>query len=104
MSDAIPTIEPMGIRPQFKRIKPYLKSYVRGFDDEQYQDKIANLQRYAREGRAFNTKLLIVGHLNLTFVRHILNLSAPIGLNNGLRFRGRLEKPTKTGNCGGNVR
>jgi hypothetical protein len=67
MSDEIPTIEPMGIRPQFKRIKPYLKSYVRGFDDEQYQDKIANLQRYAREGEGFQYEVAYSRPLKFDF-------------------------------------
>jgi hypothetical protein len=49
----IPSIAPMGIRPQFQRIKPYLKSYTRGFDEAEYQRKLANLQRYAAEGEGF---------------------------------------------------
>jgi len=43
----------MGIRPQFKRVKAYLKSYTRGFDDEEYQRKLSRLQRYATEGEGF---------------------------------------------------
>lgn len=53
MPKVIPNIEPMGVRPQFKRIKPYLKSYTRGFDEPEYQGKLANLQRYAVEGPGF---------------------------------------------------
>ena len=53
MPTVIPSITPMGIRPQFKRIKPYLKSYTRGFDEPNYQSKLANLQRYAAEGEGF---------------------------------------------------
>jgi hypothetical protein len=53
MPKVIPKIEPMGIRPQFKRIKAYLKSYTRGFDEDEYQRKLAHLQRYAAEGEGF---------------------------------------------------
>lgn len=53
MADAISGIEPMGIRPQFKRIKPYLEFYRRGFDEPEYQRKLADLQRYAAEGPGF---------------------------------------------------
>ena len=53
MPNVIPSIEPMGIRPQFKRIKPYLESYKRGFDETEYQRKLADLQRYAAEGAGF---------------------------------------------------
>jgi hypothetical protein len=53
MPNMIPNIEPLGIRPQFQRIKPYLKSYKRGFDEPEYQRKLANLQRYAAEGEGF---------------------------------------------------
>ena len=53
MPNVIPSIEPMGIRPQFKRVKPYLESYRRGFDETKYQRKLANLRRYAEEGPGF---------------------------------------------------
>ena len=53
MPNVIPSIEPMGIRPQFKRVKPYLESYKRGFDETEYQRKLANLQRFAAEGAGF---------------------------------------------------
>ena len=53
MPNVIPTIEPMGVRPQFKRVKAYLKSYSRGFHEEEYQRKLRNLQRYAAEGEGF---------------------------------------------------
>lgn len=53
MPNVIPSIEPMGVRPQFKRIQPYLESYKRGFDEPEYQRKLANLQRYAAQGAGF---------------------------------------------------
>jgi len=53
MPSSIPQIVPIGVRPQFTRVKDYLKSYKRGFDDEQYQRKLNNLQRYAAEGEGF---------------------------------------------------
>jgi hypothetical protein len=53
MPNVIPVIEPMGIRPQFKRVKAYMKAYTRGFDDPEYERKLANLQRYAAEGAGF---------------------------------------------------
>lgn len=53
MPNAITTIEPMGVRPQFKTVKAYLKCYTRGFDEEEYQRKLDNLQRYASEGEGF---------------------------------------------------
>jgi hypothetical protein len=51
--ELIPRIEPLGVRPQFKRIPAYLKSYIRGFDDAELQRKLDNLQRYAAEGAGF---------------------------------------------------
>jgi hypothetical protein len=41
MPNLIPVIEPMGIRPQFKRVKAYMKAYTRGFDDPEYERKLA---------------------------------------------------------------
>jgi hypothetical protein len=50
MTKLLPIIERMGIRPQFQRVKPYLKSYICGFDDQEYQGMVEKLSRYIAEG------------------------------------------------------